>query len=254
MSWIYRTDVTGVKGGTGAPPSTALKPKTYKPAQKITKPKTPKTPKTKAKKTDKDTSDFVYYPPLDQGRPPTPRTRRNTRATRLGRQAGTALSDALDDAMPYILEGDYEGAYQAILQKLKGQMFDTLNRTLGNYGLPPVDDNGPDADYWIRAVKDKSGLDIDDLTVGGLKDYGEKVLWRGLGKSIGIDLDGCKSTDEAIERCLSEIENGNIRVNNILSSAHRKRAEIMKAVKDSGKTLEEYYKACNRRNASEHDR
>lgn len=261
MTWIYHTAVTGVNGGTGAPPSTSTSMNggtkaAYKPAKKIKRPKNTKanTRKTSSKTKDTNTSDMVYYPPLDQGRPPVTRTRRNTRAVALGRRAGTALSDSIDDAMPLILAGDYEGAYQAVLSKIKGQLLDSLNRTLGNYGMPPVDESGPDNDYWVAAIKAKSGLDIDDLTVGGLKDYGEKVLWKGLGKSVGVDLDGCKSAEDAVNRCLDTIEQGNVRLSMVLSATHRKRAEIMRAVKDSGKTLEEYYKACNRRNVSEYGR
>lgn len=258
MTWIYQTAVTGEKAGTGAPhsTSTALNGNNvaYKPAKKIKRPKATKPKSSTRSQNQKNTSDIVYYPPLDVGRPAATRSRNNTRAVAFGRRAGTALSDALDDAMPYLLEGDYEGAYQAILSKIKGQMLDTLNRTLGNYGLPPVDESGPDNDYWVAAVRQKCGLDIEDLSVGGLKDYGEKVLWRGLGKSVGVDLDGCKSAEDAVNRCLDTIEQGNVRLSMVLSATHRKRAEIMRAVKDSGKTLEEYYKACNRRNASEYGR
>ena len=245
MTWIYNTGAT--KAGTGAS-SAGTK---YKPAKKINRPKSKAA--AKPRKSKEAASDIVYYPPLDVGRPSNP-VNRSDAAVKFGRKAGSALSDAIDDAMPQILEGDYEGAYEAILQKIKGQMLDAFNRTLANYGMPPVDESGPDNDYWVAAIKAKSGLDIDDLTVGGLKDYGEKVLWKGLGKSVGVDLDGCKSADDAVQRCLDTIEQGNVRLSMVLSATHRKRAEILRAVKDSGKTLEEYYKACNRRNASEYGR
>lgn len=234
-------------------PSSKIKKPTYKLTKRIPRPKKTTTKTTKPKKKGKETSDFVYYPPAGQGRPPNPRTRNDT-AVKFGRKTGTALSDALDDAMPHILAGDYEAAYSAVLAKIKGQMLDTLNRTLGNYGFPPVDESGPDNEYWLAAVRAKSGLDIQDLSLGGLKDYGEKVLWAGIGKSLNIDLQGCTGVDDAVDRFITGIEQGNIRTSVILTNAMRQRAEVAKALKDTGKTWQEYQKALNRRNSSEYER
>ena len=252
MSWIYNTAATGVKGGTGAIPSTGTK-NTYKPAKKIKRPKLPKSKSSKSSKGSKSTSDMVFYPPADVGRPQNPRTR-NDNAVSFGRKAGTALSGAIDDAMPLILEGDYEGAYEMVLSKLKGQMLDTVNRVLSNYGMPPVDENGPDTEYWIAAIKAKSGLDISDLSIGGLKDYGQLVLFRGIGKSIGVNLDGCTGIEDAVNRCLDLIDQGQLKTSLVLTAYERRRAEIARALKDSGMTWEEYNKALNRKNASEGER
>lgn len=242
------------------------KPKTTK-APKTTKPKTPKKtkiPRPKAPKKiprpkqtkqprppkEPKSVDTIEKAPAARGRPAATRTKSDA-AVKFGRQAGTALGDALDSAMPQILAGDYAGAYEVVLSKIKGGLLDTLNRTLGNYGLPPVDESGPDNDYWIAAVQKKCGLDIQDLSAGGIKDYGEKVVWVGIGKAVGVDMAGVTTVDDAIDRCVKSVEDGNIRISTVLSGADKAKAEVMRAVRDAGKTWDDYEKARNRRNASE---
>ena len=178
----------------------------------------------------------------------------NRAAVNFGRKTGKALSSAVDSAMPQIMRGDFSGAYETILGKIKGELLDTLNRSLASVGLPPVSDSGPDADYFRAAVLAKSGLEINDLTVGGLKDFGEKLIWTSAGKSIGIDMTGVTGVDDAITRCVDSISSGQTNISVVLSNADKERARIAKAIKSAGKTFDDYEKALSRRRASESGR
>ena len=178
----------------------------------------------------------------------------NRAAANFGRKAGKALSGAVDSAMPQIMRGDFAGAYETILAKIKGELLDTLNRSLASVGLPPVSDSGPDADYFRAAVLAKSGLEINDLTVGGLKDFGEKMVWTAAGKSVGIDLTGVTGVEDAITRCVDSVTSGKTNVSVVLSIADKERARVANAIKSAGKTFDDYEKALSRRRASESGR
>lgn len=183
-----------------------------------------------------------------------PRKKRSKRALIIGRKAGRALSSAVDAGMKQIIAGDFAGAYETILGKMKGDLLDTLNRSLANIGLPPVSDSGPDTDYFKAAVLEKCGLEINDLTVGGLTDFGEKLLWKGVENSVGIKMDGVTTLDDAVRVCVQNVVDGNVNLSVVLSEADSKRARIMSAIKSSHKTYDDYLKALARRRASESGR